>query len=798
MSNTFSIYFDDDAPTNAAVEVADADNLWVTHALQVRVSLRGPGSFTPTQVKVWGIDGVTTESGASWQPMSATITGTLQNISDEQFVYAKFWDGGSNYTTATSSGIWYTYTEPRIGSSVSWKTAPTDDGSNIGVLINTFEDTELSLDKSKLIGLLFNQLDIRDLNVGSSGINTTITVTSGSQIYQLIRDDVNSYIPVTKTFSSTAKVPFIRYDDGSGSGFTTITKYDRSLKSSSYEEKISDINWNSGNGVFTFNIKEFSSYGFAVINKVEFTAFSSSGGYNNSSIYISARVIDTNGDVVEGAPVTFTIASGTTIGAFSSNPVNTNGSGVATATLDLDTLGTAYIHAEVDGVGSSPNSRVYCITLPTDLQRSLLRQYEQINTTINFSDTVSGVNTSAVAEPENNTASGIEPDTLQHDMNVFRTLLKQIKGSTDWYSELPTYTDPANTGTAKQVTLSGVAGHTLDSKTILISVEDKNSDAGFTVTSGNTGILITPTDARYADPADRRGLPIFASTKPGGTYYDIGGSDDVCAVDLVDMSTGTEFKDSTGKIIFGKLHDGADNGGSGEDTDVFIKFYTSAGPYTWTADDPTKIMVVYPFRKVLSEMLEHEWMRTDFIGSFEGDAELIEDISNLWAFTGAANHDQVPAWTYAGGGYPVISGSSLLSALDLINTTIGNTSYSGTYYIHANEDITESLVYLDSGIKSVADSVAAGVGEKYIEDITSDISAGTEHALPGSLTYTPANTVGQYGKNMDVFVDGQLLTASTGPNGDEEDMDYSETSTTSITFHRDVYAGSNIIYIIKQ
>jgi hypothetical protein len=383
-------------------------------------------------------------------------------------------------------------------------------------------------------------------------------------------------------------------------------------------------------------------------------------------------------------------------------------------------------------------------------------------------------------------------------MNVFRTLLKQIKGTANWYSELPIYTDPANTAVAKQVTLSGVAGHTLDSKTILISIEDKNANVGFTIATGNTGILITPTDARYADPVDRRGLPIFASSKPGGTYQDVGGSDDVCAIDLVNMETGTEFKDSTGNIIFGKFHDGADNSGSGEGTDAFVKFYTSAGPYTWTAADPTTIMIVYPFRKVLSTMEEYEWMRTDFIGSFEGDAELIEDISNLWSFTGATNHGKIPAWTNTSTGYTVVSGSSLQSALNLLNNTIGSTSYSGTHYIHSLEDITESLVYLDSAIKSVSDSVAAGVGEKYIENITSDINAGIEHTLPSSLTYTPAATAGQYGKNMDVFIDGQLLTASTGTNGDEEDMDYSETSTTSITFHRDVYAGSNITYLIKQ
>ena len=798
MANTFSIYFDA-VPlqqSTAAVEVADADNLWVTHSLLVKVSLRGSGSFTPTQVKVWGINGVTSESGASWQPMSATITGTLQNIGNEQFVHAKFWDSGSNYLEATSSGVYYTYTAPRLSSSVSWKTAPTDEGSNVGVLTNTAQDTELTLDKSKFIGLLFDSLDIRDFSVGSSGIATTITATSGSQIYQLIRDDASSYIPVEKTFSSTAKVPFIRYNGGIG--FSSITKYDRSIKTG-YEDKINNVNWNSGTGKFNFDILEFSQYGFAVIDKIVFTLDSSSGGYKDEPISIKVKVTDTSGNAVEGAPITFSTASGVTIGSFATNPVNTDASGIATATLNLDTVGTAYIGATVDGVVATANSRVYCIDTPANLQRSLLTQLEQIRWSAEYSDTIASVNTPSVAEPETPTTSGLAKDVLEHDMNVFRTLIKQIKGTTDWFEDVGTYTDPANTAVPKQLTLSGISGHTLDSKTILISIEADNADAGFTVASGSTGVLITPTDARYADPVDRRGLPIFASTKTAGTYQDIGGIDEVCSIDVIDRVTGVEFKNSSGYVVYGKFHDGSDNSGTGEGTDVFVKFYANNAPYTLTASDPTNIMFVYPFRKVLSSMLEYEWARTDFIDSWEGDAELMADISNLWAFTGAANNTSTPTWDHAGGTYAVASGSALQSAINQLNNTIGNTSYSGTNYITALEDISISLTKLDSAIYGVSNAALAGTGEKYIEDVSSDIVAGTTHYLPYPLTYTPYTTTsGMSGRNMDVYIDGQLLVSSNGSNGVSEDMDYSEVSISGIVFHRDVSRHSNIVYFIRQ
>jgi len=201
-------------------------------------------------------------------------------------------------------------------------------------------------------------------------------------------------------------------------------------------------------------------------------------------------------------------------------------------------------------------------------------------------------------------------------------------------------------------------------------------------------------------------------------------------------------------------------------------------------------------------MQEYEWHRTDFIGSFEGDAELIEDTANLWSFTGATNHAKYPAWLHTAPDYVVVSGSSLKAAIDQLNDAIGSTSYSGTHYISAFDQIADSLLDLDTQIKALSDVVAAGVGEKYIESVSSDILAGTVHTLPGGLSYTPATVSeqsnGKIGRNLDIYVDGQLLVASTGSNGANGDMDYSETSTTSVTFHRDIYAGSNITYIIKQ
>ena len=120
------------------------------------------------------------------------------------------------------------------------------------------------------------------------------------------------------------------------------------------------------------------------------------------------------------------------------------------------------------------------------MARSFLEQLTQIRRSRIYDDAVSGVYTSAVAEP---TVSG----SLQDDLNVVRTLMKTIKGSTDWYSDLGNYFDPTSTtsGNAetKALNLTNIKNNTLDAKTVIIAVSDDNTTAGFTVSGTSDGVL---------------------------------------------------------------------------------------------------------------------------------------------------------------------------------------------------------------------------------------------------------------------------------------------------------------------
>ena len=232
---------------------------------------------------------------------------------------------------------------------------------------------------------------------------------------------------------------------------------------------------------------------------------------------------------------------------------------------------------------------------------------------------------------------------------------------------------------------------------------------------------------------------------------------------------------------------------------VYLKFYTDTGEYTTTSGDPTSVMFVYPYRKVLSEMAEHEWLRTDFISSWEGDAAIVNNISDLWGYTGAMDSVTDPDWAVISGS-PMVSASatSLKEALDYINDGFGDRVFTEENYITSGQSISDSLNALDVAINTLAANTEAGVGDKYIVTVASDVDAGVAYQLPVGVTYTPDSTSGQQGSNMDIYLDGQLLFASTGVAGVNEDKDYAETSPTHVTFHYKIHKYSNLTFVVRQ
>ena len=432
------------------------------------------------------------------------------------------------------------------------------------------------------------------------------------------------------------------------------------------------------------------------------------------------------------------------------------------------------------------------------MARSLLRQLEQIRNSVTYDDVVVSPYTGAVAEPS---VSG----TLEGDMNVLRTITKELKGTGDWFGDLGNYFDPTNTdggSTAnKDLNLSNISGNTLDAKTVILSVSDDNAGSGYTVSGTSTGVLMSLTTA-YALPTNRIGLPVFASTANNGTYFDEGGADTVCRIDVINPATDGQFETIAGDTVYAKFHDSADFSGTGTGTDVYARFYANDSVIDLSSisgGTPATVAFVYPYRKRMSDMAEYEWLRTDFVSSWEGDVELIEDISNLWGYTGATDGDSSTTgdWANTTANYSLAADpADLFTAIDTLNDDIGDMTYTAANYITTGEAVAVSLLSLDTSLKAVSDSVTSHYTEtKYVVDQAGGITKNTNYATPAA--YTPVAISGQEGGGMDVFLDGQLLAASTGAAGVNVDRDYAEVDGSNIQFHFNVAPNRNITFIIR-
>lgn len=470
--NYTDITYDTSYPIAPAVQINNSDIDIVVDGLDVDVQLKEPSGWTSTHYKLWNINGVTTSGAASWVTFSGSGSGnmevadqTLIEQSGKQYIYGQFKDATHETGAVTSSGVTFSWTNPTIHSSVAWQDAWSTlnyGSAGSATLKNTTYNTDVVLSKSNVPGLRFGGQNFSDIQITAN----SIIGSSSSYIGGLLAANASAKLGITKVFSTDA-TPLVWVDkDGDGTRIT-LTQYDGSAKTGlggDYTERVENYSWNSGTKTLTFDVKKFSQYGFTTIDTVEFTDDSTTGGYNGNSITIKVEVKDTLGEGVEGAPVTISKVSGDAIGNFSSNPVNTDANGIASFTLNLTSVGAATYDAYVDTIHSADDQYTWCLDYNADIGRSLLRQYEQIRWSATYDDTVANVNTSAVAEPTVTSGSEMR---LEPDMNVLRTLTKQVKGTTNWYDDLGMYFDPTNTTSGsdnlKQMSLENIKGKTLDS-----------------------------------------------------------------------------------------------------------------------------------------------------------------------------------------------------------------------------------------------------------------------------------------------------------------------------------------------
>ena len=217
-----------------------------------------------------------------------------------------------------------------------------------------------------------------------------------------------------------------------------------------------------------------------------------------------------------------------------------------------------------------------------------------------------------------------EPYTLEDDINYSRTDRRLIKGTANWYDNIPTYIRPTDGLTHVNANLTNIAGNTLDAHAIL----ESRSQESVSVLSGMSFITITDVgNLKHADSVDQIGVPISDG-------YDAG-NDKALFVEIVDAEMdgygdGFNLKvlggAHVGNRIFGQTRAGA----SVSPNSVEIVFFStsiddwslsSAIPYTWEANQPTLINVDYSYRQRL-DLFDETAIRSTLIkGALSGGGD---------------------------------------------------------------------------------------------------------------------------------------------------------------------------------
>lgn len=408
---------------------------------------------------------------------------------------------------------------------------------------------------------------------------------------------------------------------------------------------------------------------------------------------------------------------------------------------------------------------------------------------------VSISNPSAVASDANNGSivwTERQPYRLEDDLNYVRTDRKNIKGTTNWYDAVPTYTRPTATGSSVPANLSNIAGKTTDAVAYVVN----RAFFGQTVAATNTLVTVSSVGSlKHSDATDRTGVPVFDTGPFTGDWQS-------CYVHVVDgYSDGYAGSElvvlngiHAGERIFGITY----NGASTSPDSVEVRFYsapfntnyaTSATAYTWEAGQPTSINLLYGYNQRLDSLAPSDLRTVPALGILT-DATLANRVNNLYTTVGIADgYNNLLGYltntvaNYAFFNLPDAT-PSVVEALNTLNAQIGDRTYTGSV-LTSGQTIAASL-------QALSDAMGSSSITRVIERLASDLPANTAHTLPGAASYTPDGT--DNGQGMWVFTRGVLRDPGSIAGGNY----YAETSGTSVTFYSIQKAGDHINYFIAS
>lgn len=371
---------------------------------------------------------------------------------------------------------------------------------------------------------------------------------------------------------------------------------------------------------------------------------------------------------------------------------------------------------------------------------------------------------------------------LSDDFDYLRVDRQAIKGTPNYWSQLPTYQTPKAIGVNIDVNLQNLAGKTLDAVGFIAPIIFREEE----INSGDTKItLASQGNLPHASViGNKSGVPLFDTGPFAGRF-------ESCLAKITYQNTENQIKNQDGYTIIGLTKAGTSL--SPDTVDVYfykVKFsegLSSAVQYTWEQGMDGYFNVEIGYFKTLEDLDETIFRHTNTLSNFS-TADLRIDVDDIQKTIGTEDgYSAVDTYlTNKSGNFTFSSSpSTVADALNSINSKIGNMHFTGPILI-TGYSVTDGLQQLSDAIE------VTGWRYRFIETITSEIQAFTPHKLPYDQYYIPDPTF--QSANLMVFVNGYLRD----PSNYVETDSYKEIDMFHIMFYDNVAAGSRISYIIRR
>lgn len=439
------------------------------------------------------------------------------------------------------------------------------------------------------------------------------------------------------------------------------------------------------------------------------------------------------------------------------------------------------------------------------MPRSFLDQLTQVAASVTYDDAVASAHVVGTAEAQSH---------LEGDLNILRTNMKDLKGTTNWFDEPDLsvqgiynkqFIYKRHESGFDNVAVSG--GSTTAFDTAIKGISGHNSGGGNSTTSG---VIVDTTRAHrlyLRDSSTQDPITDGSNNEVYGRLSYVAGNYTITFYSNVSgVETAYSFSVSTNIdlafIIFSE-----DFGALPWDQFLDVEFHDVAGVSGTLADDSVDVDGMSFLLNGLTTQAQVN-NKLDKLGSTangEGASGIaVEDASGYYTGTDIeALLDEIEAQlggdtssTYNFTEDNVLADDdAVYAALNKLDLKWGDLASS------ANGEGASLVGIEDAGGYTTETDVEGALQELYqlIEDVSgwdkqsettsAPISSGTNHTLPGSMTYTPAS-----GANLDVFYNGQLLLE--GSSNDYQEV--AGSPSTQIQFNFTVPTGANLTYMSRK